>query len=132
MHAERRTIAPGELADFETEREAGTKYFVINKIKHNPIYSGMITGPRLEEDEFHTCIPLSAIKKHYLSLIKEGEEGQLIGADYKNGRIKFLKINWRKAIQIHYQGPVQINIGRERAAALEEMFDIVKVKQVKG
>ncbi|MBI5804155.1 hypothetical protein HY450_02835 [Candidatus Pacearchaeota archaeon] len=123
---EMRKISPSELRKFHEERSKGAVYFVKAKIKHPPLYSGIITGPSMFVEEFRTEIPIFALKDNFLSDIKRGDIGSLIDAEFENRKIQYLKINWRKAIQIYYSGPVQLS--EKRYVTLERMFDIIQGK----
>ena len=114
-------VLPSDLRQFREETSEGAIYIARAKIKHLPLYSGMVVGPSLKEDEMHTIVPLPAIKKKYLAPIKVGEEGRLVDCKY-DARIIYLKINWKEAIQIYYSNPSDFSRQRH-GVSLEDMFE---------
>lgn len=129
MRIERKIILPHEILDIERERADGARYIVKAAVSHNPLYSGMIIGPSFSQPPYE-IVPVRAMKPKFLSTIKEGEEGVLVHASYRENKIESLKVNWREAIQIFYTNPVSLNVGRIKTATLEEIFDIIKLKKV--
>ncbi len=131
---------------FQRESKKGYTYQVRSDILyHNAGFAGMVQGPFYEKREMwvdkegkvhwrdYLVTPVHAFKEDIFD-IWEGELGDLLDIEKNQGRITYMKVRWKDAIEVYYSNPTLISVASksktrlpiEARITLEELFTVIK------